>query len=126
MDLRSIYGEVLTRSMFFNSSHDGCQIIGKCARVSLEFDGNIPVLDIWLTPKGKMREGFTQRKLNFLLKGWVGEEKWVVLDGEAWCKSMELSSINNNLKILGLKKKPVVTEETKAIRLMALKRARTL
>jgi len=124
MNLKDIYGDSLTKSMFFNSTFDGCQIIGKYARISLEFDGNIPVLDIWLTPKGKMREGFTSRKLTFLLKKWVGEEKWVVLDGEAWCKSRELSSVNNNLKILGLKKKPVVTEETKAIRLMALKRAR--
>lgn len=121
MDLMGLYGDNLTKSMFFRSKLDGCQIIGKYVRVSLEPG---PVLDVWLTPRGKMREGFSARKLGCLLKGWKGDEQWVVLDGEAWCKSSNLGCINDNLRLLGLKKKPCVSAQTQAMRLAALARAR--
>lgn len=114
MNLKSIYCGEFANSMFKKDLDDfkQYQIIGKNCLISLE--GN--EIDIWLTPKGKLTEGFTERKLTGLINAWKGGEKWTRLYGEAFLKTKNFESIVVNRLLLGIKKKPAVSDEIKLAR----------
>lgn len=114
-NLKEIYGEEFARSMFVHdeAEYTQYQIVGKYCVISLEWVGNIPILDIWLTPKGRLADGFSSKKLTGMINAWKGDlgAIWVRLDGEAYVKTKNMQSIVDNRVLLGLKKKPEITQD---------------
>lgn len=128
MSLRSMYCKDFAKSMFKcdEAERGQFQIVGKNCVISLEGTELEPILDIWLIPKNKLSEGFTSRKLTAMLDCWVGDlgARWVRLDGEAYVKTKNLQTIVENRVLLGIKKRPEVSDATMAQRVLSLKLAR--
>jgi len=97
---------------------DEYEIVGKFCRIIMFDDWQI---DLWLCNPANMVKGLSKRKLNNLISALevpVGSTfndqatesiSFNVLDGEAWINLDLPDLILNNMKLLGIRKKRVLT-----------------
>ena len=87
---------------------DGEAVVrGKYATIAVEEDGNI---DVWICNNKDLPKGLGQKAVNNRVQAIPECRKWRILDVEAWGKVTDKGVIQRNLKLLGIRKKMVVSE----------------
>jgi len=85
-------------------------IVGKFCIITSQGGGRC---DVWLCNSKDLAEGLSTRKLNILLKKLRLKEGFTVLDGEAYAHCRGKKLIENNLKLLGIRKRRQITEKSR-------------
>jgi len=67
--------------------------------------------DVWLCNPKNLIKGLSTRKLNVLLENLQQEAGFTVLVGEAYTKVQGTELIENNLDLMGIRKRRQITEE---------------
>jgi len=107
-ELYDYFDQIISKTAIKQRDDGEWQVVGKWCAVSFDDDGSI---DLFICNPKDMVNGLGQRKLNNTISGLKSKPttKFTELDGEAWAKVADKAVILDNLRLLGIRRKKVVT-----------------
>lgn len=109
-DIYNYFDQAISRASIKQTDEGEWQVIGKWCKVSF-CDDNPDCLDLFICNPKDMFNGLGTRKLKNIISGLVSTlaTRFTEVDGEAWGVVAGKKAILAKVKLLGIKKKKIVT-----------------
>ena len=111
-DVYDYFNQLISKTCIKQADDGEWQVIGKWCKVSF-LDNNPDHLDLFICNPKDMFNGLGTRKLKNIISGLSGacKTRFTEVDGEAWGIVADKAVITDNLKLLGIRRKKVVTTD---------------